>query len=83
VFAALRPGGRIAIRDIVMEPGRTQPLDGALFAINMLVNTDTGGTFTFEEFAEDLRAAGFVDPVLRIKDEGMNSVVEATKPPAV
>ena len=58
VYQALVPGGRIAIRDIVMEPCRTQPRDGALFAINMLVNTETGGTFTFEEYAEDLRAAG-------------------------
>jgi SAM-dependent methyltransferase len=45
VYRALAPGGRIAIRDVVMEPCRTQPRDGALFAINMLVNTDTGGTF--------------------------------------
>jgi hypothetical protein len=80
VFAALQPGGRIGIRDIVMEPCRTQPLDGALFAINMLANTETGGTFTFAEFAEDLQSAGFVEPVLRIKDPWMNSVVEAKKP---
>jgi hypothetical protein len=82
VFAALQPGGRIGIRDIVMESCRTQPLDGALFAINMLANTETGGTFTFAEFAEDLQSAGFVEPVLRIKDSWMNSVVEAKKPPA-
>jgi SAM-dependent methyltransferase len=80
VYAALVPGGRIAIRDVVMEPCRTRPVDGALFAINMLVNTDTGGTFTFEEFAADLQAAGFTDPLLRIKDPRMNSVVEARKP---
>jgi hypothetical protein len=82
VFAALVPGGRIAIRDIVMEPCRTQPVDGALFAVNMLANTETGGTFTFAEFAEDLQSAGFIEPVLRIKDPWMNSVVEAKKPPA-
>ena len=33
-------------------------MDGALFAINMLVNTESGGTFTFDEFAEDLRVGG-------------------------
>ena len=79
VCEALVPGGRIAIRDVVMEPCRTKPLDGALFAINMLVNTDTGGTFTFEEFAEDLRAAGFEEARLQIKHEAMNSVVVARK----
>ena len=80
VFEALLPGGRIALRDVVMEPDRTEPLEGALFAVNMLSATATGGTFTFEEFAEDLKAAGFQEPLLRIKDVAMNSVVEAVKP---
>lgn len=80
VFKALSSGGRIAIRDVVMEPCRTRPREGALFAINMLVNTDTGGTFTFDEYAEDLKTAGFENPQLLIKHEAMNSVVAATKP---
>lgn len=80
VFKALAPGGRIAIRDMVMEPCRTQPREGALFAINMLVNTETGGTFTLEEYAEDLKAIGFGDPQLLVKHEAMNSVVVAEKP---
>jgi len=80
VLTALQPGGQIAIRDVVMEPSRTQPVAGALFAVNMLVNTDSGGTYTFDELAEDLRSAGFTNPQLRIKHEAMNSVVLATKP---
>lgn len=77
---ALAPGGRIAIRDIVMHSDRTHPLAGALFAINMLVNTETGGTFTFEEIAEDLHAAGFVRPELALQGDQMDSVVVATRP---
>ncbi|MGW8257661.1 MAG: methyltransferase [Thermoguttaceae bacterium] len=80
IFEALEPGGQVAIRDVVMEPSRTQPCDGALFAINMLVNTDSGGTFTFAEFAEDLQAAGFVNPRLALSHADMNSVVTAEKP---
>ena len=80
VYAALQPGGKIAIRDIVMEPCRTLPVTGALFAINMLVNTATGGTFTFDEFAEDLQAAGFRDPQWVIRSNDMSSVVQAVKP---
>jgi trans-aconitate methyltransferase len=80
VLKALAPGGKIAIRDVVMEPDRAHPRDGALFAINMLVNTESGGTFTFDEFAEDLRAAGFNNPRTVIRHEGMNSVVMADKP---
>ena len=79
VHAALTPGGRVAIRDVVMKPSRVEPPLGALFAINMLVATDSGGTFTFDEFAEDLQAAGFIDPILAVEDSGMNSVVVATK----
>jgi len=79
VHAALAPGGRIGIRDIVLLPNRTEPVDGALFAINMLVNTESGGTFTFEEFAEDLQSAGFSDVRWVLKSPDMNSVVMASK----
>jgi SAM-dependent methyltransferase len=80
VFAALIPGGRIAVRDIVMQPCRTQPVGGALFAINMLLNTQSGGTFTLDEFAEDLQAAGFTQPQWVVRREDMNSVIVAHKP---
>ena len=76
---ALAPGGRVMIRDIVMEESRTSPPGGALFAVNMLVGTEGGGTYTFAELAEDLRAAGFADAKLRVRDERMNSVVEARR----
>ena len=79
VHAALEPGARIAVRDVVMEPCRTRPPMGALFAINMLVNTESGGTFTFDELAEDLRTAGFRDPELTIPSVEMSAVVSATK----
>ena len=35
-----------------------------------------------KELAEDLQAAGFVDPELKAEDDMMNSVVQATKPSA-
>lgn len=80
VFDALMPAGRIVIRDILMHPTHTQPVAGALFAVNMLVATEGGGTYTFEELREDLEAAGFVGPAVVHKDEGMNSVLVAEKP---
>jgi ubiquinone/menaquinone biosynthesis C-methylase UbiE len=80
VFRALASGGRIGIRDMLMDPSRTQPVAGALFALNMLVNTESGGTFTFDEFRDDLHAAGFVDVAVRVRSEDMNSVVVARKP---
>ena len=79
VYAALVPGGRIGIRDVVMQPDKVHPGEGALFAINMLVNTEAGGTYSFAELAADLEAAGFTEPELRVEDPAMNSVVEAVK----
>ncbi|MGO8928159.1 MAG: methyltransferase [Limisphaerales bacterium] len=82
VFAALAPDGRIAIRDILMEEDRTRPVAGALFAVNMLVATEGGGTFTFAELREDLVAAGFAEIALARQDEAMNSIVVARRPGA-
>ena len=83
VFRALTLGGRIAIRDILMEESRTQPVAGALFAVNMLAATEGGGTFTFAELREDLVAAGFAEVIVTRQDEAMNSIVVAKKPGAV
>ena len=80
VFSALAPGGRILIRDIVMDLSRTRPAGGALFAVNMLVATLQGGTFTFAELREDLSSAGFVKVKYLRHGEWMDSVVCATKP---
>jgi hypothetical protein len=77
---ALLPGGTIAIRDVVMDPTRTSPTAGALFAVNMLVATEGGGTFTFEELCDDLEAEGFTEVALLRQDPWMNSIIVARKP---
>ncbi len=76
--AALQSNGHILIRDIIMDNSRTQPVSGALFALNMLVGTATGGTFTLSEIREDLAAAGFTDIRQLRQDEGMHAFVAAT-----
>jgi precorrin-6B methylase 2 len=80
VFRALVPGGRIAIRDILMEEDRTRPVAGALFAVNMLVATKGGGTFTLGELRQDLEVAGFAEVATTRRDEAMNAIVVAKKP---
>lgn len=79
IYRALDAGGRIAIRDILMEESRTAPISGALFAVNMLVGTEGGGTFTFAELRDDLKSAGFVGAKVVRQDAGMNAVVVAKK----
>lgn len=80
VYQALDAGGAVIIRDIVMDPSRTRPKAGALFAVNMLVATEAGGTYTFDEYREDLFQAGFNRVVLVHQDESMSCLIRAKKP---
>lgn len=79
VLHALVPGGRIIIRDHVMGPDRTAPRDGAIFAVNMLVNTEGGSTYTFGEVGDWLDKAGFANVRLLKAGEHMDALVEAFK----
>ena len=80
VLRAMVSGGRIIIRDHVMEPDRTKPRDGAIFAVNMLVNTAGGSTYTFDEIRSWLMQAGFVNVRLLKVGKHMDALVEAFKP---
>ena len=79
LYAALQNGGKLVLRDVVMDESRTRPRGGALFAINMLVATQSGGTYTFDEFRTDLLNAGFANITLLHQDESMNSLITAVK----
>ena len=79
VFAALAPGGTIAIAEFVVNADRTGPVNALFFAVNMLVNTDDGDAFSFEEMSAWLREAGFENP--RTLDAPTASpLILATKP---
>jgi len=56
--AALNPGGRVAVVDFAMDDDRVAPAGGAFFALNMLVATDHGDTFTEAETRGWMTAAG-------------------------
>ena len=79
VLQALDPGGAILIRDFVMDESRTTPSKGTTFAINMLVNTPGGDTYTFAEIKGQLEAAGFEKIVMLREDDHMGSLVEGRK----
>ena len=79
-FRALDPGGSILIRDHLMDESRTSPLAGALFAVNMLVATQGGDTYTFGEIKEGLEKAGFTGVSLIRAESEMDGLVEARKP---
>jgi predicted O-methyltransferase YrrM len=80
IYNALIPGGRLVIRDHVLSPDRLSPRSGALFAINMLVGTEGGNSYTFEDIAEGLTEAGFERIRLIQPDQRMDGLVEAFRP---
>jgi SAM-dependent methyltransferase len=79
IYQALEPGGVLLIRDHVMDESRTYPPAGATFALNMLVNTRGGDTYTFPEIKETLAAAGFRAVQQVRSGERMDCLVEARK----
>jgi ubiquinone/menaquinone biosynthesis C-methylase UbiE len=79
VFGALAPGGTIAIAEFLVNADRTGPVMPLLFAGNMLVNTDEGDTFSFEEISGWLADAGFTNARL-LEVPGPSPLVLATKP---
>lgn len=56
---ALRPGGRVVVIDMVPNDERTGPPFPLFFALNMLVNTQVGDTYTLAEYTAWLNDAGF------------------------
>lgn len=57
---ALRPGGRIVVQEFPLNPSHTSPTQGALFSVNMLVNTPGGRCYPAQEIRSLLKQAGFV-----------------------
>ncbi len=56
---ALAPKGRIVVQDFILEADKTRPKFAALFALNMLVGTRAGNTYSEQEYADWLRGGGF------------------------
>ena len=65
------------MRDYFLDPTRTHPPDGAIFAVNMLAATDEGNSYTFDEVKEDLERAGFRDVGLIRDGDRMDQVISA------
>jgi SAM-dependent methyltransferase len=59
VADALNPNGQIIVQDHIMSEDRTDPAGGALFALNMLVGTKAGDTYTESEIRAWMEESGF------------------------
>jgi 2-polyprenyl-3-methyl-5-hydroxy-6-metoxy-1,4-benzoquinol methylase len=57
--SALNPHGQVVVQDFIMNEDRTGPTHGAFFALNMLVGTEAGDTYTESEVRSWMEQAGF------------------------
>jgi 2-polyprenyl-3-methyl-5-hydroxy-6-metoxy-1,4-benzoquinol methylase/DNA-binding MarR family transcriptional regulator len=74
---SLSENGRIIIHDFFINEDRTQPVHSALFAINMLVNTSSGRTYSPGEISQWFRKAGLKEIRKKIVADGV--LVSAVK----
>ncbi|NOZ48325.1 MAG: methyltransferase domain-containing protein [Chlorobi bacterium] len=58
-YKALNKGGQIVISDFILSSNRLEPYYAAEFAVNMLVATAEGNTYTEEEISNWFEDAGF------------------------
>lgn len=56
---ALRPGGRLVLREFVMEEDGSGSPDALLFDLQMLLSTESGGAISGQTLRDELREAGF------------------------
>jgi 3-hydroxy-5-methyl-1-naphthoate 3-O-methyltransferase len=77
-YAALAPKGRLIVADFILDPEKTAPRFGALFALNMLVNTRAGASYSEPEYDAWLKAAGFSESK-RVRIPGPVNLMIANK----
>ncbi len=73
--AAVRGGGQVVVVDWMMNEARTEPPIGALFALNMLVGTQAGDTYTEAEIRDWMTRAGLSADVQRDAGTGQGIVI--------
>jgi hypothetical protein len=76
----LRPGGRIVIKDHILDDSLTHPAGGAVFSLQMLLCT-RGRDYSFGEVHGWLEAAGLTQIEERVLAAPLtSSLVTAVKP---
>jgi len=58
-YESLNPGGQIVIQDFILSDDKISPRMGAVFALNMLVNTKAGSSYSLKEYQDWIETAGF------------------------
>jgi (2Fe-2S) ferredoxin/predicted O-methyltransferase YrrM len=76
---ALAPGGRVVIQDFILEADKTAPRFAAMFALNMLVGTREGSSYSEPEYTEWLVEAGFHE-IRHLRLPGITGLMVGSRP---
>ncbi len=76
---ALRQKGRVVVQDFIMDEDRTTPPDGAFFALNMLVGTEAGDTYTESEVGSWMAEAGLTRIRRKETSFGVSQIIGSRK----
>lgn len=80
VYNILNPKGKIIIQDFILDETKTKPPFASLFALNMLIHTSGGRTYSLSEIKNWLIGAGFTHiKRLKIRLPNDASIIMATR----
>lgn len=78
-YRSLNPNGKIVIQDWIMNEAKTEPVQGALFSINMLVGVEGGDCYAENEVKTWLIKAGFTDITKVELEAGIGQMIGTKK----
>ena len=78
-YNALNTGGKVVIQDWIMNDAKTEPFQGAIFSINMLVGTEGGDCYSENEVSTWMKNAGFTDISKVTLDSGLSQMTGIKK----
>ena len=78
-YDSLNNNGKIVIQDWIMNNAKTEPLQGAIFSINMLVGVEGGDCYSENEVGTWMRKAGFTDISRVILEAGIGQMIGVKK----
>lgn len=79
-YDALPSGGVVLVTEIMMEDDKTGPLPAALMSLNMLLETEGGCNYTWQEYTDWMEKAGFQNMErIRMDSPGANGILVGCK----
>jgi len=78
-YNALNPGGQLVVQDYILDDDRTGPQVAAIFSLDMLMATDSGGIYTQSEVRGWLASAG-ISEIEQVEMKGGNTLLIGHKP---